>query len=325
MRRWPIFALASLSIVAVRCVGVDPDVTPGDAGVPPEVAPDAAIGDASDATTPLKPGSLDPRFENGVKTGIAVRSPRRIAVDSQGRVYVVGRQDFCTASSGPTDFALARFTSTGALDTSFGVGGRLCASLNAVGTDDTFSVTVDANDRVVIGGLSEDGVSRAAILRILPSGIVDTTFGDAGAVVLTREDAAAPAIVTSVAMEGPYIIASGSVGQANWQVANEAFIVKLTDDGRYEPTFNFPLGHSYDALANGYLSARSEHGKIVVAAPAATRWRIVRMLKSSMGDAKLFDPSFGDGGSVDIDVPTGDGGRPFASDVTMTTAIRVTS
>ena len=112
-----------------------------------------------------KVGILDTTFAGG--TGIAqtpiipnLLSGQYVAVDTLGNIYIGGvTNDF--------RFILARFTSAGILDTSFGGGivtSALFANLSIGGY-----VTIDSLNRPVIGGMSSDGKLVAA--RFVGTGI----------------------------------------------------------------------------------------------------------------------------------------------------------
>src|SRR5262249_36858840 len=103
-----------------------------------------------DRLTPTA-GMLDPTFGAGgmVPTRFpspSVESLRSTAVDSLGRIVVAGY-----VFSGPNnDFAVARYSSAGKLDTSFGGTGVVTIDF---GYDDrAYGVAVDSLDRIVVAG-----------------------------------------------------------------------------------------------------------------------------------------------------------------------------
>ena len=128
-------------------------------------------------------GSLDPSFsgdgvlrtdfDNSDDTG------RAVAVDSQGRIVVAGYSD----NGSDNDFAVARYTSAGVLDTSFGTDGKLTTAISAGDDDDAYGVAVDLDDRIIVTGHTWSGNSRDfAVVRYTSAGVLDTSFGSGGIV-----------------------------------------------------------------------------------------------------------------------------------------------
>lgn len=126
-------------------------------------------------------GTLDTSFNS---TGIVTTSlpgsyPRiwAVALQSSGKIVAVGEDG---ASEDNT--LLARYTTTGTLDTGFGVGGIVTTSIDS-GTDRATSVAVQSDDKIVIGGVGYDGNRpNFAAARYLPSGSLDAGFGSGGIV-----------------------------------------------------------------------------------------------------------------------------------------------
>jgi uncharacterized delta-60 repeat protein len=105
------------------------------------------------------------------------------AIDSQGRIVVAGTTIPPASAPGGTSprFALARYDSTGTLDRTFGGDGRV---VNAFGwaTD----MAIDSQGRLVVVGYTDppsDELPDSTLVRYLPSGNLDPTFGDDGRVI----------------------------------------------------------------------------------------------------------------------------------------------
>lgn len=127
-------------------------------------------------------GSLDTNFGTG---GIASVSGGGWTgtLQPDGKILVVGSVD--NKFTG-LDFAVARFTSSGALDTSFGTGGVAAADFFRR-SDVVRGVAVDAQNNIVLSGsirTSNEYWSSAnfGLARFTPSGQLDTTFGTSGKV-----------------------------------------------------------------------------------------------------------------------------------------------
>jgi uncharacterized delta-60 repeat protein len=125
-------------------------------------------------------GELDPSF-NGDGWDIILwsggspsvnESARSVALDPLGRILVGG------AVSGGTgfDFAVARYTDEGLLDSSFSGDGRNTVGLQGGGSDIAYGVDADQQSRVVLAGTAS-GVSNMAVARFKENGDLDEGFG----------------------------------------------------------------------------------------------------------------------------------------------------
>jgi uncharacterized delta-60 repeat protein len=137
-------------------------------------------------------GSVDTGFEGGDSTtpgealinfgtnlGIAATA-NAVTFDAAGGVVLGGSADI----GGQSVIAVARLSSTGALDSSFN-GGSAGEATVQFGTDDSeaFSVAIDGSDNVIAAGTASNSsllTSDIAIARIADTGIPDTTFNSTG-------------------------------------------------------------------------------------------------------------------------------------------------
>jgi uncharacterized delta-60 repeat protein len=117
---------------------------------------------------------------------------RGLAIGSDGKLVVVGAVDtVVTDSTGamkqPTLFGVARFTSAGALDTSFGQGGKLETSVFGF-ADRANAVLVQPDGKILVGGQTHPttpgyrGGDVTALVRYTSSGALDASFGQGGIV-----------------------------------------------------------------------------------------------------------------------------------------------
>lgn len=129
-------------------------------------------------------GSLDLSFGNQgkVMTDFAAASDEiaALAIQSDGRIIAAG---FAANSASGRDFALARYNADGALDTSFGSGGRVTLDYFA-SDDEAKAVAIDSSGRIVIAGSAFNGATLAdfAVARFTAEGKVDDAFGAGGKV-----------------------------------------------------------------------------------------------------------------------------------------------
>ena len=147
------------------------------------------------------------------------------------------------AASGTQEwFLLARYLTTGALDTSFGSGGIRTynagsATYPEVNHESISGLAIDASGRIVAAGTfsAQNVKSRFALLRFRPDGSNDTTFGPGSTgmvtfVGCTQQGCAEEAFATSVALQSDgKIVVAGSArlagsGLADYDVALARFL-----------------------------------------------------------------------------------------------------
>jgi uncharacterized delta-60 repeat protein len=101
-----------------------------------------------------------------------------VAVQDDGKIVVAG----VSTASGTMDFALARYTSDGELDATFGSGGKVFTDLGA--QDEAFSLVVQGDGKLVAAGVSTSaGSLDFALVRYGTDGALDSSFGTGGQVV----------------------------------------------------------------------------------------------------------------------------------------------
>lgn len=71
-----------------------------------------------------------------------------MTMQSDGKLVVGGR----TGEYPENDFALARYSSDGQLDQSFGVGGKVVSDFSSI--DQAYGVALDSNGKIVVAGIA---------------------------------------------------------------------------------------------------------------------------------------------------------------------------
>ena len=124
-------------------------------------------------------GARDPSFgTNGVATTRFPASTgnnlgRRLVLQPDGKIVLVGS---VTVGSG-TQCGIARFTTSGTLDPSFGIGGQVLVPVS-VGC---FNANQQPDGKLVIGANDKVGdVQYGTLIRLLLNGALDPTFGNGG-------------------------------------------------------------------------------------------------------------------------------------------------
>ncbi len=193
-------------------------------------------------------GSLDTTFDGDGKLIAFFEESEdqanAVAVQTDGKIVVGGQSD--TASSGPytlsARFSLARYTTAGTLDTTFGTGGKVIATFGSNSTSRLNALALQPDGKIVAAGsgvFEGDGLPDFVIARYNPDGTLDTTFSDDGRDstdfhgdnFLSSDSANAVAIQS----DGKIVL----VGAANDSATSERFaLVRYNTDGTLDTTFD---------------------------------------------------------------------------------------
>jgi uncharacterized delta-60 repeat protein len=182
-------------------------------------------------------GMLDPSFDGDgkVTTDFASRadSALSVAVQGDGKIVVAG---VAFPVSGSADFALARYNPNGALDLTFGVGGKLTTDV-AAGLDDVaFAVAIQADGRIVAVGYAISLLTPAefALARYNPDGSLDPTFGVGGTVITDFASGSDDAAFAAALQQDGRIVAAGYSQSGNYDFA----LARYNIDGSLDTGFD---------------------------------------------------------------------------------------
>ncbi len=232
-------------------------------------------------------GTLDATFGTGgiVTTSFGATSGvTRVAVDGSGRILAAGLVATTSGSSSSNAFALARYTSSGALDANFGQGGKIVDTAGYFPT----GLAVQADSKpIVVGPSSIVGTDPAVVIRYDSDGRRDASFGNGGA---TTIDAPAGGLfLADLTLDrSGRLLAAGNAGNSGMVV------YRVLADGRPDPAFGsggkalLPIGS-----CGGGAQAVTEDpfGKVVLGGSGCGQVVVARL--SSSGTA---DSGFGSGG-----------------------------
>lgn len=206
----------------------------------------------------LSAGDLDLSFgTNGVATNGRAGGPgslAAIALAPDGKIVAGGSLDDAKLLQ---DFALCRFRSDGAIDSSFGAGGWVTTGFGTQSNDVATAVAVLPDGRVLAGGISEGDF---ALVRYTQAGAVDTTFGGK----------AKGLVVTDISSRS-YDGAQAMVVQADGKIVLAGFTVPRNGSStlalvRYNA--NGSLDTSFDGDGKLTVAASPERGVDVAVYPA---------------------------------------------------------
>jgi uncharacterized delta-60 repeat protein len=261
----------------------------------------AQVGPQPRGIEPLEPrllfaaGDLDPNFGAGGK----VRHDFHPTTEDAWDVVTLSGGGLVAAGEVDGRFWVAKYTASGALDTTFGGGtGYAIAPLETFGG--AAAVAVQADGSVLLSGSDNHGPAFAdgsnfVVMRYTPAGVLDTTWGTGGVVSRSYTGGLhSSAQKILVQPDGKVLIAGSD--------SHEAFVAaRLNANGAYDPTFGtggiaritsaeFPGGAATAMLLR-------PDGKILLAGRVGGH--SVGLVRLTTGGA--LDPTFdGDGQAVGI-------------------------
>jgi uncharacterized delta-60 repeat protein len=184
-------------------------------------------------------GKLDTSFGTGGKTRVnfaGVDVARDVVIQRDGKILIVG------AANNEEDFGLARLTSTGKLDTSFGDGGRVRTNIS--GTDWAEAVALQPDGKIVVVGRASNDFG---VVRYHSNGKLDTSFAAGGKlrVNFSGVDTARDVVIQP---NGKIVVVGGVGGKTTDRprevvvpgigfVENDIGLLRLTSTGKLDTSF----------------------------------------------------------------------------------------
>lgn len=203
-----------------------------------------------------KDGKPDPVFRgNGRRTTAFEHDdvPHRVVSQGQGRILVGG--------SGGGAFALASYDSDGSPNHPFGGAGKVTTDITP-GDDVVLDLQVLPGGKVLAAGLAGD---QFAVVRYLPTGVPDDTFGGGDGIVLTTDGFDGTAYDVALQPDGR-LLATGSTPPDGGLVG--VAVSRFDTDGSLDETFGgdgrvetFPSSRE---VSRGYDVKVQPDGKVVV-------------------------------------------------------------
>jgi uncharacterized delta-60 repeat protein len=240
--------------------------------------------------------TLDPTFGTGGR--VTTDMAGSVAVQPDGKLVMAGGA--YVSSNGNSAFALERFNSNGALDASFGTGGKVTTDFGGR-FGGARSVALQPDGKIVAaGGLVIGLFNDFVVARYNSNGTLDTSFGTGGKVI-TDFGVSADAMSVGLQPDGKIVVAGSANlnGGENFEVvrynSNGTLDATFGTDGKVTTTFGVPQqGFSY---ALGYSLALQQDGKIVLAGQAFLNGAYTFALARYNSNGTL-DATFGTGGTV---------------------------
>jgi uncharacterized delta-60 repeat protein len=192
-------------------------------------------------------------------TGTKWDDPYAAAVGPDGSIFVVGTSENPTNTSGYSwDFAIAKFTPAGTLDTTFDSDGKVTTDFG-VNIDYAYAIEVYPDGKILVAGeaktLTQVNGNDAttvnfAVARYSSAGFLDTTFGTAGKVITDFDGGADYGKALSLRPDGSFFVAGTS--------RNNFALAKYTSAGALDTSFDS------DGLVTTDFSAGADNANSIV-------------------------------------------------------------
>jgi uncharacterized delta-60 repeat protein len=247
-------------------------------------------------------GTLDPTFGSGgiVTTffggdGLNGDDAYSIAVQTNGKLVVAG---ITTNLDDTTDFGLARYSSNGTLDATFGTGGKVKTTF--ADFDGARAVAIQSDGKIVVAGYSIVNFSPDfALARYNSNGRLDTTFG-VGGKVITQLGGPAQAFSVAVQSDGK-IVAAGFAHLVNGDF--DFALTRYNSNGTLDTTFGTggkkTTAFGVPSVAQGNAVTIQRDGKIVGGLTIVNN--IANFALARYNTNGTLDTTFGTGGKAATD------------------------
>src|SRR5262249_29362107 len=230
-----------------------------------------------------------------------------VAVQADGKIVVAGYA-YTGATTG-FDFAVARLTSTGQLDTSFNSTGKRTIDFTA-NTDIAYGVTVQPDGKIILAGSAFDAYSSSssndiAVARLTATGGLDNTFNGGfesfhyySATSDTFDDVAK---AVAIQPDGKIVLAGYTSYPGNYNFS----VIRLNSNGSIDPSFNGggPTIDFAGKVDQATSLAIQPDGRIVVAGFATTADGVNQDIAvARLTSVGTLDPTFNGNGKETIDL-----------------------
>lgn len=185
----------------------------------------------------LSAGDLDNTFGlNGTTVSsfsVGNDTPSAMVLQPDGKAVVVGTVPGSTGSlTSSSSFAIARYNTNGALDTSFGTNGLVTVSMASF--SNAFGVTMQSDGKIIVVGEASAGQRYDfAVVRLNTNGSLDTSFDSDGIVATIMGFGNSRAASVAVQLDGKIVVG----GTDHSGTGNDFAIARYNTDGSLDTTF----------------------------------------------------------------------------------------
>ena len=186
-----------------------------------------------------QPGTLDTTFGNQgkvISTGFTGQC-YAAAIQTDGKIVCAG----FGAPDTSNGFLLARYTTTGSMDASFGSNGKVITQLPG-SHEEIDDIKIQSNGKIVAAGWTayqnDSGIYRVdvAVARYTVSGSLDNTFGTNGVATTSIYGMKIYATCLSIQSDGKIVVAGNRNNDENDD--STAFVFRYTSSGILDTAFS---------------------------------------------------------------------------------------
>ncbi|HEV8591906.1 MAG TPA: FG-GAP-like repeat-containing protein [Pyrinomonadaceae bacterium] len=247
----------------------------------------------------LADGTIDRSFGSPgrVHTSIVNKSDTAfdVVVQPDGKILAAGTSRNLNFRE---DLAVVRYLESGAIDTTFGNGGRVVVSMNSTIEANTARILLQPNGKMVVGSIGQvNGEFRIVLARLNGNGTPDDTFGSFGQVILGTGTVGASSFFEDMALQPDGKIVLGCFGGNPFDFV----LIRLNSDGSPDSSFDTD-GRATVSLSAGedrlYGLAIQSDGKILAAGQVSITFGDSRIGLARFNSDGSLDTSFGMGGTT---------------------------
>jgi uncharacterized delta-60 repeat protein len=183
-------------------------------------------------------GSLDTDFGSGgrvVNSFSEDAGLTTIALQSDGKIVVAGYR----VINADYKFAVARYDSSGALDSTFGTGGIVTTDFSGVNTSTVFDIAqkvlIQRNGKIIAVGQSGASNSNIALARYNQNGALDATFGEGGKVLSNVPQLRNRVLAAALQTDGKIIVGGNAADNFTGKIS----LARYFGDAPTSPPFDF--------------------------------------------------------------------------------------
>lgn len=197
---------------------------------------------------------------------------------------------------------ISGFCQTPSLDLNFGQNGRIIKDLYK-GGNFCYDLEIQSDGKIICGGYTNDSLGTNQfdflLLRLMPNGMIDSTFGSNGWKTVNISGAGDQAIATEILNDGKILLAGPSFG-----TSTNMAVVRLTSNGELDSTFadngiwNKDLGSS-EILWD--MQVRPNGKVLLIGDVTSTETSRDAGIISILSDGRI-DSTFGENGLFQFDI-----------------------
>ncbi len=259
-------------------------------------------------------GTLDASFGTGgivtSAVGGADSGIRALALQGDGKIVVAGFAGTDDTDDRNDTYALARYNTSGTLDTTFGTAGMRIQPIDASHGGQVYAMALQPDGRIVITGsaveTSAGGMGKLGLARFEANGVLDTSLGSGGVLVAPIGAGSSTMQALALQQDGK-IIVGGSARKPGNTTDDDFVVLRYFANGLIDTDFGSD-GMAFTAIGTGEDQVNalqvSSSGKIVAAGTAQQENLDVAVVVYLQNGAP--DALFGASGLVRTPIGNGD-------------------